>query len=566
MKGSLPITIGITGHRDIRHEDIPAIESSVEQTLRSYCERYPSSPIYVISALAEGADRLVAKTALRLGMQLIAPLPLPKELYKKDFTSAESLQEFDELLSSALEVFEMPILLGSTYEDISVYGSARDKQYALVGAYITRYSHFVLALWDGDLEEKVGGSSYVVGFKLRGIPPPYVKSQGRFEPEETGAVIQIVTPRISHPQPMQRAGTVIIHYPEASYEQEDPEAKFRGLMRDTDGFNIDEVTLMDRLSNDRSMSKQWLSPPLPDDISTNRSAELSEHFASADTLSIYYQKKTLVNFRILFSAAMLATMAFEFYAYILIDEPGVLLFLFGVLIAAYSIFYRASKHRYQDKFQDYRTLAEGLRVQYYWEIAGIEESVANNYLKDQRSELDWIRHGLRSWTLPLYKRQINEETSIHSRFDIILNGWVIDQFKYFAKASVREMKRLKRFNRFANFFLIGGFSLIGADVIYHYFIGFSQHAWILFLASIMPIAAGLLFGYAEKRSLAEHARKYEKMAALFAKAKKQIEDALEQKNTDEALTIVYDLGLEALKENGDWVLTHRNRPIEVPLA
>jgi hypothetical protein len=88
----------------------------------------------------------------------------------------------------------------------------------------------------------------------------------------------------------------------------------------------------------------------------------------------------------------------------------------------------------------------------------------------------------------------------------------------------------------------------------------------LYISSCLPIAAGLLFGYAEKRSLADHARQYERMASLFAKAKKELETVLETGDFEEARAIVHDLGKEALKENGEWVLTHRNRPIEVPLA
>jgi len=35
---------------------------------------------------------------------------------------------------------------------------------------------------------------------------------------------------------------------------------------------------------------------------------------------------------------------------------------------------------------------------------------------------------------------------------------------------------------------------------------------------------------------------------------------------EEALEILRRLGSEALTENGDWVLTYRERPLEVPLA
>jgi hypothetical protein len=267
---------------------------------------------------------------------------------------------------------------------------------------------------------------------------------------------------------------------------------------------------------------------------------------------------------------MLATMLFEFYAYIMIDEPFIIAILFFNLLIAYGFYSFIAKKRFQDKFQDYRALAEGLRIQYYWKLAGIEESVANNYLKEQRSELDWIRHALRSWSLPFYKKghvlQNLPADIDKNRWDVIMDGWINDQYKYFAKSSFREINRLKKINRIANFLLVGGFTLIGINMIYHWLIGHSQQPIILYFASIFPIGAGLLFGYAEKRSLAAHARQYEKMSVLFAKAKRQLEECLSRDAFTEAQEIIYELGKEALKENGDWVLTHRDRPIEVPLA
>lgn len=569
-KGSLPITIGITGHRDIRREDIPRLEEAIHSVLDEIALQCPSSPLYFISALAEGADRLAAKIALKKGLKLISPLPMKRHIYEQDFSDDDSRQEFETLLNQSEQWFELPLLAGTNEEDILEYNAARDRQYAYVGAYIARYSHLVIALWDGDPQELVGGTSYVVGFKLRGITPPYVAQQGRFEPEEVGTVYHIVTPRRSHPLPKESPGTIHVLYPEESVERKGETNKYQSILNDTDNFNTDERKLIPELQDEVIKSKSYLSPGLPNKFSDERTDDLTKFFSIADTLAGFYQRKTTKYLRILFSSAMLATMLFEFYAYILLDEPVILSVLFFNLIIAYCLYDFVAKKRFQDKFQDYRALAEGLRIQYYWKLAGIEESVANNYLKEQRSELDWIRHALRSWSLPFYKKgHLLQDLSIENdkeRWDIIMNGWIADQYSYFAKSSLREINRLKKMNKAANFFLIGGFSLIAINMIYHYFIGFSQHAVILYFASIFPIAAGLLFGYAEKRSFSAHARQYEKMSVLFAKAKRQLEECLSRDGFAEAQDIIYELGKEALKENGDWVLTHRERPIEVPLA
>ena len=63
----------------------------------------------VISALAEGADRIVARQVLdrHSGSSLIVPLPLPASDYLRELKSDRSRAEFLELLSRADSVVEM---------------------------------------------------------------------------------------------------------------------------------------------------------------------------------------------------------------------------------------------------------------------------------------------------------------------------------------------------------------------------------------------------------------------------------------------------------------------------
>ena len=64
----LPLVIGVTGHRDLRDQDVPRLEQEVAAIIsglrRDYLGDDQETPIIVLSALAEGADRLVARVAL----------------------------------------------------------------------------------------------------------------------------------------------------------------------------------------------------------------------------------------------------------------------------------------------------------------------------------------------------------------------------------------------------------------------------------------------------------------------------------------------------------------------
>src|SRR5438445_7431315 len=99
--GPLPLVIGVTGHRDLRPTDHTELEEKVRSFFKQIREKYPHTPLTLLSPLAEGADRLVARVALKLGSRLIVPLPMRRELYERDFTTAASRAEFRELLESA---------------------------------------------------------------------------------------------------------------------------------------------------------------------------------------------------------------------------------------------------------------------------------------------------------------------------------------------------------------------------------------------------------------------------------------------------------------------------------
>ena len=94
--------------------------------------------------------------------------------------------------------------------------------------------------------------------------------------------------------------------------------------------------------------------------------------------------------------------------------------------------YRASRDA-TTRF-DYRALAEGLRVQVYWILAGLNKSVPASYLHRQRGEMDWFRRAISSMTAP-YDRWTSwfNELEIAHRVKIlefVTQKWVISQYEY----------------------------------------------------------------------------------------------------------------------------------------
>lgn len=317
----------------------------------------------------------------------------------------------------------------------------------------------------------------------------------------------------------------------------------------------------------------------------------------------------------------------------------------GFLIACAGGVYLWAKHgRFQSKFQDYRALAEGMRVQFYWRLFGLKNSAADHYLRKQMSELEWIPNAIRNWSVP-------EDVELRPQKEIVLRRWINDQINYFRDQAWQNRKNLLLIDIVA-FVSFTGFSLVliylllhgvsnklgpewlqkagwvvaavfGAITIWQvieemldyrdelhalrqeaeghdlrmtqfsrfpgeiitrivlvvlapcfvlgitlYFLGTNNlllvqtdeekliHGILVLSSLMLAVNGGLHHFYANKMAWAEHAKQYKRMVLFFENAKNRF-----NRLGDSG---ILDLGREALAENGDWVLLHRERPLEVP--
>ena len=165
------VTIGVTGHRFLAEVD--KLEAGVDQALTEI-ERVFGGPVTVISALAEGADRLVAERALaRPGSALEVVLPLPRAEYLTDFRSAESKGAFERLLGRARRVIQIPTQ------------SERDQAYLAGGEHVIRQADVLLAVWDGQEQQAKGGTGSIVRrARDLGLPIAWVHAGNRVPDSE----------------------------------------------------------------------------------------------------------------------------------------------------------------------------------------------------------------------------------------------------------------------------------------------------------------------------------------------------------------------------------------------
>ncbi len=106
--------VGVTGHRPSRllqlepvllAQQIETVLAEVAKAARSHTSEVR---LVLVTSLAEGADRIAAHVAHRIGYTLQIPLPMPEDLYEEDFArdatpeaGAASVAEFRALLALA---------------------------------------------------------------------------------------------------------------------------------------------------------------------------------------------------------------------------------------------------------------------------------------------------------------------------------------------------------------------------------------------------------------------------------------------------------------------------------
>jgi hypothetical protein len=251
--------------------------------------------------------------------------------------------------------------------------------------------------------------------------------------------------------------------------------------------------------------------------------------------------------------------------------------LFGlpVLTGVAMLIYRHARRRdFQNRYQDYRGLAEGLRIQFFWRLAGVDECVADHYLGRHRYEMQWIRDACRSSLVaancPLGSagEEVKEAT---------FEGWIDSQRRYFDHAVGAQERKLQRFERTIALCVWMGLVIVVGLGIWMALLAVRQSFQPLLLARVhqppellfgvlllaitmSAVFAALTHNYVEKLALTTQVRMYERMRRLYRHHAGKLRSA----QSGEFATGLFSLGREALVENGEWVMHHRERPLEVP--
>jgi hypothetical protein len=565
--GTVPLVIGVTGHRDLVAAELPGLRRRVREFLEDLKARYPDLPLAVMSPLAEGADRLVAEEAQALGIPLIVPLPFPLEIYERDFATPESLQDFRRLGAGA-EIIELPLLPGDTPATVADHGPRRDAHYARLGIYLCAHCHILLAIWDGKPSDKLGGTAQVVRFHHWDEMPGFVErvetSLQVLTEDESDLVYHIVCSRdqldgapVSGLAPLDTCW-----YTTDAAQPRSPvmPAAYETVFARTAEFNRDILQFRARMAG-----AGWplLTNDAPADVA-RAAATIDATFQAADWLAVHYQSRVTMALRAIYTLAVLMGLAIILYSDVEGQDAMVYVFL-GLFVAGIVVYRVAERGAWHRKYLDYRALAEGLRVQFYWVAAGVmagrtTKFAHDNFLQKQDVELGWIRNVMR-FTGRLGATSAQDGAGV----DFVLREWVgtphpgTGQLAYYERKAVERAGLQRRTQAIGMACLWTGITVAVVLAIFARLMPPDWKALFIVLMGILPLIAAVREAYAQKRAEKELIKQYLFMARMFGNARRRLAEA----GSDGARRqILKALGDAALEEHAQWILIHRERPLE----
>jgi hypothetical protein len=563
FEGLVPLTIGVTGHRDLVPEEVPLIRRAVHEFFLELRERFPDRPLEVLSALAEGADRLVAEVALDLGLQLAVPLPMAKELYLCDFVTEASRKRFEYLCNRAQAVYELPIAPGNRQDELAEHGEQRNRQYAQLGVFLCAHSHMLLALWDGKPSEDVGGTAQVVRFHhddvMTGYAPSAAVNQQALVEDDSDLVYHIVVSR----QRPDGAPAEDLEPLSSSWLTTDDAAPRTAELPERYGRTFERTSAFNREARKNYQRIAAECYPLVDEESA---AELPQaiqrinlFFCAADWLAIHFQRRTLMSLRVTHALAFVMGMMFILYSDFEARRPFMIAFFvfFIIALAAHSV---AARRDWHSKYLEYRALAEGLRVQFYWAAAGVTaEAITkyshDNFLQKQDPELGWIRNVMRVAGIGCDVTPNLDPSDLEFVFD----EWVGSeqgggQLKYYRTKTAQFIKQSKRLERNGR---ILGVVVTALLVLCAVTASDDIRNFVFIALGTLLLAFSIRQAYSHRIAEKELIKQYEFMYSIFNKARKRMLGAA---NDSERRRILRALGESALDEHAEWIFLHRERP------
>lgn len=581
----LKMTIGVTGHRDLLPAEVPAIAQRVRDFFRTLAAQYPALQLELITGLADGADSLVAEVALELGLPVVAVLPVAQASYEQDFSTDNDANgdspraRFRRLLGQS-QVLTMPPPPGDE-KGTADADTVRIRQYAQLGIFLSNHCQILLTLWDGKKTSDIGGTHSVTHYHLTGVMPGWEwadESPNLLADNENDLAYHVVCSRAGDSAgPDPRFRPLQTFWMTAHFGRQSPDTMpldyaqmFQRLAlfssectRHTLAIESAASSLLPGGCGTVAGSPASAGAP-PAELPTG-CAKIDALFQAADWLAVRYQRR--FSRCLLLSHVLAVLMGLVFIVYSEMVEVSALAWLFFGLFGLGTVLHLVSEKReWHRKYLDYRALAEGLRVQVYWSLSGVvdaqkAEFAYDNFLQKQDVDLAWIRHVMRSASLQSFGAAVPDPAWV----DWVATCWIGTADRPAGQLGYYESKALDRSITYRRTVLLGsvalwiGVSMAGFLGLFASSMSDPQVFALVIMMGVLPLIAGVRDAYSHKKADKELIKQYQFMTRIFSNARRLLDDTQDLQFKRRVLRAV---GNAALEEHAEWLLMHRERPLE----
>lgn len=516
-----PLVIGVTGHRKLTNE--PELAQRVNEAIsqiRKMLPPLPTTPVVlgVLSPLAEGADRLVARQVLGVrGSDLEVVLPFQREDYVKDFETKESRAEFERLLSEARRVRQLEPR------------KTRNESYEQVGHYIVDRCDALIALWNGQPSSGQGGTADIVQYaRDKKCPLFWINTNDgftlTFEP-----------------------GAGLSQLPLADIEG------YNSLPVDDDELEArkarEQVHLLG-LAEKTHLRSEWLRAIC---------GHFLPHYIRADFLAMRYQT---LYFRAgswvyVLAAAAVSTAAFQ--ALFAPEMPRIVFIEVALMAAVLTIIWLGRRQRWHARWIDYRFLAERFRSAVFLAVANLEVGPLPPSRDLSHSSKDWIVAAFASVWRQVPQRQPEGGAQLDQLKDFFVGAWIEDQINYHRKTASHQ-ERLHHRLAIVGIILFG-LTFIAAVLHAFHFGPRELHTLLSFMAVSLPAIGGALGAIRTHREYLRNAERSAEMVRHLEDIKWKMTRA---GDLESFLQLVRETEETMLHENEDWRVAVRFHGLEPP--
>jgi len=555
------IRIGVTGHRKL--DDSAAVEALVKQAIDAEVEKlFPEESrqriervrragttaisFRVLSPLAEGADRAVARAVLGYpDARLDVVLPLALEDYLEDFVTEESRKEFQDLLDLCRRpVFLRTRRIQDERHDPEAQAKLRRSAYADVGRYVVDHCDVLIAVWDGQPSRGRGGTAEIV----------------QYAQEQMRPIIQVWGD-------LQKVLNTNNNGLDAS------------ALAAIDRFNRQPITLEQRASYVKNLYREHFEMPthsadIPACVRAFVSGGLFPYYAQASIVAKESQKRFYRAGKYIY---VLSTAAVGFAAlgvlFPALAWAGFSVELALLIILLLTLWQAHRQHSHQDWIEN-RFLAERIRCGIFMAICGIEPRPIEvlPYMGHSQTVNDWtVRVFEEIWDrLPRLRRCSQAECLILNEY--VREAWIEDQVKFHQGKKEREGQARRRLARVGAIVLPTTIAAAALHIVLFawwpmatgsepmHWLHQGLHRGLAFIALLFPAIAASLAGMEAHREYLRLEKRSANMGPQLERLNRQMASATDPERFESLLQQVDEI---MLRETQDWLMLMRYVEIKV---